>query len=196
MLPALLTVNDRLIADLFDKRITHICKRRMTVHMVVCFHLFNAVLHHIIFIVAQCQAADNGFVALHNLRRRKAGRHSDILRMIFYLMGNGMDTAMYGAFFTEIFYFGLDVLLCRPDHICNQLFNSFVFCRADRNHRDPKSLRHQRNLDRSAVLTHFIHHIQRQNHRNVHFHKLQRQIEVSFDIGCVHNIDDPVRFFV
>ena len=31
----------------------------------------------------------------------------------------------------------------------------------------------------------FIHHIQRQNHGNIHLNQLQGQIKISLDIGCI-----------
>ena len=42
----------------------------------------------------------------------------------------------------------------------------------------------------------FIHHIQRNNHWNLKFHKLHRQIHIPFNIGCIYNIDDSLWVFV
>ena len=41
-----------------------------------------------------------------------------------------------------------------------------------------------------------IHHIQCNAHGDTHFHELQRQIKVSLQAGCVHNIDDHAGFLI
>ena len=46
------------------------------------------------------------------------------------------------------------------------------------------------------VLFEDVRHIQRHDQRNIHFHELRREIEISFEVGRVHDIDDAIRPFV
>ena len=41
-----------------------------------------------------------------------------------------------------------------------------------------------------TILTHFIHHIERQYHRNSQFHELHRKVEVALNIVGIHDVDD------
>ena len=50
--------------------------------------------------------------------------------------------------------------------------------------------------DRTTVIPYLIHHVQCENHRNIQFHQLHGQVQVSFNIGCIHNIDDSLWMFI
>ena len=83
--------------------------------------------------------------------------------------------------------------LRRPIH---QLRHALAFGRRDGHHRDAQILRQLLHVHRAAVSPHLIHHVQRQHHRHAQRQQLQGQIEVSFDVGGVHDVDDSVRLLV
>ena len=46
-----------------------------------------------------------------------------------------------------------------------------------------------------AVLCHHIHHIDRHNNRDPQFHKLGAQVEVTLNIGSIHNVENGLWAF-
>ena len=51
-------------------------------------------------------------------------------------------------------------------------------------------------VDLIAVLLYRVHHVERDDHRNVDFHNLSCQIQVTLEVGCVDDVDDAVGLFV
>ncbi len=89
--------------------------------------------------------------------------------MVFHLMTDRMDTSMYGPFFTKVRHFRIKPSPGRfPDRL-HQIFQTFILDCADRNHRNAELFFHLIKRDRAAVSPHFIHHVKRQHHRDVHF---------------------------
>ena len=70
------------------------------------------------------------------------------------------------------------------------------FSRRNRNHRDSEHLRKTMKVDLHASFFHNIHHIQCQDHRLAQLQKLQRQIKISLDIGCIYDIDNAIWLFI
>ncbi len=59
-------------------------------------------------------------------------------------------------------------------------------------HRAAQMARELGHVDGVAVLLHEIHHVQSQNHRNAQVDDLGGEIQVTFQIGGVHQVDDHV----
>ena len=78
----------------------------------------------------------------------------------------------------------------------HQLLHTLVFHCADRHHRDAQRLRQRLDVHRAAVAAHLVHHVQRQHHRRLQLHELQRQIQVTLDVRRVDDVDNAVRLFV
>ena len=72
----------------------------------------------------------------------------------------------------------------------DQFINSFVFGGRDRHYRDAKHLFHLIDDNGTTIFTNFIHHIQSQHHRNIQFHELHGQIQVSLNIGGIYDVDN------
>lgn len=47
-----------------------------------------------------------------------------------------------------------------------------------------------------TALLHNVHHIDSHNNRNAKFHQLSGEIQVSFNIRTIHDIDNRIRPFV
>ena len=60
-------------------------------------------------------------------------------------------------------------------------------------HRTAQCLAQLPDIDLIPVAPHNIHHIQRNHDGNPHFGQLRGQIEIAFDIGGVHQIQNGVR---
>ena len=116
--------------------------------------------------------------------------------MIFHLVTDRVNTAVYITFFTKICHARHLLFLCHTVNGINEVFHAFIFYRADRHDRYPQFHRHLFYIHRTAVSAHLVHHVERKHHRDMHLKKLQRQIEISLDIRRVHNVDDPIRLFI
>ena len=97
---------------------------------------------------------------------------------------------------TEVLSARFFLVFGHMDSMGNQFIDSLVFCSRNRDNRDAKSLFHLVHEHRTAVFAYLIHHVEGQYHRNVEFHQLHRQIQVSFDICRIYNIDDAARMLV
>ena len=73
------------------------------------------------------------------------------------------------------------------------LINALVLGCAYRNNGNTEVCRKLFNIDSSAVVSHFVHHIQRKHCRNVHFEKLEREVKISLDIRCINDVDYRIR---
>ena len=51
-------------------------------------------------------------------------------------------------------------------------------------------------IDRVAALGDNIHHVERDDDRNADLEQLGRQIQIAFDVGSIHQVDNDVRLFV
>ena len=97
---------------------------------------------------------------------------------------------------TEVLSARFFLVFGHMDSMGNQFIDSLVFCSGNRDNRDAKSLFHLVHEHRTTVFAYLIHHVEGQYHRNVEFHQLHRQIQVSFDICRIYNIDDAARMLV
>ena len=66
--------------------------------------------------------------------------------------------------------------------------------RGNRDDRDAQHFRQTMEIDFHAPLFHHIHHIQRHDNRLSQFQKLQGEIQVSLQGGCIHHIHNDVNF--
>ena len=78
----------------------------------------------------------------------------------------------------------------------NQFINAFIFSCRNWNYGDAKHHLNFIDIDGPTVPGHFIHHIQRNYHRNIHFKELHCKVKISLYICNINNIDDPFRLFI
>jgi len=51
-------------------------------------------------------------------------------------------------------------------------------------------------IDGATVGAHLIHHVEGQYHGDPQLQKLQSKVEITLDIGGIHNIDDAIRLLI
>ena len=99
-------------------------------------------------------------------------------------------------FGAEILSSGALLVFGHMDGMVDQLGNAFVLGSRDRNDRHAKHLLHLVNQNRAAILPNLVHHVQRDDHRNIQLHQLHRQVQVPFNVCRVHDVDDALRMVV
>ena len=196
MFPALFTADHCTGAYSFYEIIAHGRQRGVPVHSAVLLHLHNAVLHQIQLVFRQSKPVHDFRVTFHNLGRRKPGRHTNPLRMILHLMADRMDTAVHRPLLAKIRHLGIKASGSRLPDGRNQILDSLVLGSADGHHRNAQRFLHGLCINGTAVSPHLVHHIKGNHHGNMQLQKLERQIQVSFNVGGVHNIDNPVRLLL
>ena len=77
----------------------------------------------------------------------------------------------------------------------DQVIHALIPGSGNRNNRNPQTISNALYIDLPAVRRHYVHHIERENHRNIQIQKLQRQIEVAFYIGGIDDIYNSIRSF-
>ena len=78
----------------------------------------------------------------------------------------------------------------------HQLADTLVACGANGNDRHAQQTLEQVDVNGAAVGRHLVHHVERDHHGAIELHKLQRQVQVAFDIGGVDDVDDGVGMLI
>ena len=180
-------------AKAVDKRIAHIGQSCLAVRIEFAFHFRDGVLHHILLVVREVQGVQHGLVALHQFGGSKPRRRLDAFRVVLHKVRNGVDRPMYRAG-TKILAPWILAVLRGPHSGLDQFVNALVFAGRDRDHRHPEFLLQFVNLNGPAVRADLVHHIEGDYHRDIQLNQLHTQIKVALDIGCIHDVDNPVRF--
>ena len=120
--------------------------------------------------------------------------------MIFNQMHDRMNASVNRTFLTfsraKIHFLRCFLIFCDMQCMFYQFRNTFSLCCRDWYNRYSEKCFQLIHTHRATVHTHLIHHIQRNNHWDLKFHKLHRQIHIPFNIGCIYNIDDSFRFIL
>ena len=74
-----------------------------------------------------------------------------------------------------------------------QFDNALFDQRLRRNHRHAKPLGEAREFNAQAFRLGDVDHVERHDHRQTQFDDLAHQIEVTFEVRCIHHANDPVR---
>ena len=186
MLAALFWFYHGLTADFVNKIKTHIRNRRRAVQAALRLHLTDDMLEHLFLVFIEGQLLQDQRIALCQLARRKPHRNIRPCGVILDQMHDRMQRTVDGTAvvirLTEVLSARFFLVFGHMDSMGNQFIDSLVFCSGNRDNRDAKSLFHLVHEHRTAVFAYLIHHVEGQYHRNVEFHQLHRQIQVSFDI--------------
>ena len=86
-------------------------------------------------------------------------------------------------------------LLLRPGNkqgVINELVNALVPGGGDGNDGDAQNVLQLIDAHGAAVGADLVHHVEGQHHGNLQLHQLHGQVQVPFNVGGVHNIDDAV----
>ena len=143
----------------------------------------------------QLQLPLHRFISLHQLGRGKTHGNLCLFRMILYNMGYGMNGTVNLSLAEVQIYclFSIPNLLF---HHTDQLIDPLIFACGDRHDRTAQMLTQRMHINAVSTRRHLVHHIQRNHHRLLQLHQLQRQIEVSFNIRSIHDIDDQIRIIL
>ena len=83
------------------------------------------------------------------------------------------------------------LLVTRHMHgVVHEFVNALVACGRNAHHRNAEDTFHLVDPDGAAVASDLVHHIKSQHHRDFQLHQLQGEIEVTFDVGSVHYVDE------
>ena len=157
-------------------------------------------LEHFLLVLIEVELLENHMVALSQLAGRKSKRDLRPSGMVVNEMHNAMEAAVHGAVVilrvTKVRPAGALLILGHMDGVLHQLFNALVLEGGNGDDRNAQHLLHLVDTDGTAVFPHLIHHIERQHHGDAQLHELHGEVEIAFDVGGVHNIDDALRFFI
>ena len=140
-------------------------------------------------------------IALDQLGRRKAHRNVRRHGMVLDQVSNTVDAAMQRTAVRAVGRTKVQATraLAEPCHVqgvIHQLADALVAGSANGDNRHAQQALEQIDVYGAAVGRHLVHHVERDDHGAVKLHKLQRQVQIALDVGCVDDIDDGVRALV
>ena len=202
--PALGRVHDRLGAEFFNKGKAHIGQGGLTVKAAFGLHLGHGMFEQVLLVLLKVQRFQNQRVALHELGGGKARRQPGAAGVVFDQVDDRMDTAVHGTGFVPVLVpafakvdaAGRFAVARHMDGMVDQFVDAFVFGRRNRHHRDAQQFLQPVDQDGPAIGAHFVHHVERQHHRDAQLHQLHGQIEVALDVGGIHNVNDAAGFLL
>ena len=193
-------LGNRFAAGLLNETEPHIRHGRIPVQTALGFHLGNDMLQHFLFVRIQLQRLQNHRVALHQLAGSKPNRQTGTFRMILNQMDDGVQTSVHGtvmiAFVTEVLPTGPLLIGGNVDGVFDQFPDALIPGSGNGNHRNTQQMLQRVDINVSAVLLDLVHHVQRNHHGGVHLQQLHGQVEVAFNIGGVHDVDDGGGFLL
>ena len=198
MLLTLMRTNNRRITHFMDKGKTHICQSRLSIHTALRLHLRDDMLNHLTLILIQMKCLFHKFVAFDQLACSKTRRNLVFVCMIFDQMHDGVNTAVHRtsirSFCIAEIHTSRALAITRHMYrMLHQLIDSLVLGCGNRNNRNAKGILQQVDIDRTAVLAHLVHHVERKHHRDIQLDQLQRQVQISLYVRCIHNVDNTSR---
>ena len=157
-------------------------------------------LQHLLFVLVKLQLIQNQLIPFDQLAGSKTNRKADSLGMIFDQMTDTMQAAVNGTAMvcsvTEILPQRFFLIACDMYSMPDQLIDTLILRSRDRHDRNTKHGLHPVYIDRAPVAGDLIHHIQSNDHRDIHLQQLHAQIKVPFNIGCIHDVDDRRRLLI
>ena len=201
MLAALMRLDDAAPTHVADKAKAHIGQRGQAVGAGLALHLGNDVLDGVELVAIQVKRLGDQLVALNQLGRRKPHRNVRRRGMVLDKVGDAVDaavqcTAVWAIGCAEVQAAGT---LAEPRHVqgmVHQLADALVTRGANGDDRHAQQTLEQVDVNGAAVGRHLVHHVERDDHRAVELHKLQRQVQVTLNVGGVDDVDDGVRALV
>ena len=194
---AFVAFDDGICHHVFDKRITHVGKRGVSVKPRFVFHLHDAVFDKFALVLVESELIRHIVAALDEFCRTEPRRNAEFFCVVLDEVDYCVHAAVYGRIFrTEIVFLRFNPVFRRVDCLVDKFGNAFAFRRAYRNNGYAERVAHFLNVYASAVFAHFVHHVEGENGGNFKFEKLKREIEVALYIGCVDDVYYSVGFFV
>ncbi len=152
------------------------------------------------FVFIKSKFLNKKFVPFYNFVSRKPNRYSCLSRVIVDQMAYSVYTTMNRStmsfFITKILSKWLFLVLGHMDSVFYKLINTRISSRRNWHNRNTKHSFHLVHIDCSTVGCNLVHHIKSDNHRYIHFNELHRQIQITFDISSINNINQSLRLLV
>ena len=199
-LPALMRLRHAATAHALDKVETHIRDGGGTIEPTLLLHLDDDVLHHLLLVLRERQRFLDPCIPLDQLRRRKSYRDAGCDRVILDQVHDAMNTAVNRAAVvvlrTEVEPLWLLLIARDVQRMSHQLIDAFIFRRRNRHDRYAEVTLHAVDVDGAAIALQLVHHVEGDHHRDVQLDQLHGEIEVSFNVGGIDDIDDAFRSVV
>ena len=187
-------------AQFVNERKTHIGDRRAPVEISLAFHLHDDVLQHLCFVYIEVELLQDLMVIFQEFCRCEPHGNARFFGMVFDQMYRSVERAVDSS---AVVVFTAEILSQRTflkfrdvNGVGDKLFDSLSFFRRDRNDGNAEQRFHFVHIDRTAVCRDFVHHVERDDKRDIELQKLHREIEVAFDICRIHDVYYRVRLFV
>ena len=197
--PALCRLMNIGLAHLVDEGETHVRNGGASVQSPFLFHLENDMLQSLRLIFVQTQLFQDALIPLDHLACSKAKGQICSLRMILDQVHGGVKSPVHRTLMvvlvTEILPERLFLKMCHVERMLDQLADTAPFGSGNGDDRNTELGLQSIDVDGPAVCGHLIHHVQCNDHGDVHFQKLHGKIQVPFDIGGIHDVDDGLRLF-
>ena len=152
-------------------------------------------------VAIQVKRLGHQLVALNQLSRRKT--HGNVRRrgMVLDKVGDAVDaamqcTAVWAIGCAEVQAAGTLAETRHMQGMVHQLADTLVACGANGNDRHAQQTLEQVDVHGATVGRHLVHHVERDDHGAVELHKLQRQVQVTLDVGSVDDVDDGIGMLI
>ena len=93
----------------------------------------------------------------------------------------------------EVHAAGMFTVACHVQRVLGKLADALILRGGDGHHRDAERRLERVHINRAAVFRKLIHHVEREHHRAVELHELEREVEVALDVRGIHDVDNRVR---
>ena len=158
-----------LVAQALDKSKAHVSQGSLAVQAGLVFQLGDGIV--------QLQSSFDQLITLHQLGGGKPQWQTGVLGVVLNQVGHGVDAAVYRAVLAiggiaEIDAAGDLAVAGHMQGMLHQLVDALVLGGRDGHHRHTQQFLQFVDHDGAAIGAHFVHHIQRQHHRNLQFHQL------------------------
>ena len=157
-------------------------------------------LQHFLLIGIQIKLRKDQRIALDGLVGCKGEGEAGTLCMV---LDDGFDRMVRAVDGSAVIILGAEILnlrfllvLCDVKCVADQLVDALVSGSGNRNDGDAEEGLHAVDINGAVVGFDLIHHVERNDHRNLHFQKLHGKIEVSLDVGGVDDVDNGARLVI
>lgn len=198
VLAALPGAHDGFFAEVLKEREPHVCQGGFAVHSCLLLHDVHKVVERMLLFVWYVDLLPDKLVVFDQLCRRKPHGKPRRLYVRREQHRSRVDTAVHCSHLvSRIPAFGAEIHAYRYFPIARDVYrvvdkfvDTLVFRRGDRNDRYSEYLLKLVDEDRAAVGAYLVHHVEGEHHRYPKLHELHGEVEVSFDIRSVNDVDD------
>ena len=200
MLFALFRLDDGSVNQFLDKREPHVGDGGRSVHSGFFLHLHDDMLQGLFLILVEIELLEDTWISFDEFRGGKTLRDPGSFCVVVHedhdTVQASVDRASTVVLITEVQTPRTFLVFRNVKGVVYQLVDTFVLRCRDGDDRNTELVLHLVDEDGTAVASYFVHHVQRDDHRNIELHELHGQVEVTLDICCIDDVDDAARLFV